>query len=92
MFPVCCLENPDVCGLGCSAICTAPFDIVKTRMQTQRMSGTHQYAGVRDAFRTIYREEGASAFVRGLGPRLLMLAPAASLTFACTTIWNAAQF
>jgi hypothetical protein len=67
-------------------VCTAPFDIVKTRLQTQRILGVPRYTGVRNAFVTIYREEGAAAFLRGLGPRLLMLMPAASITFACMLI------
>ncbi|GAX14431.1 solute carrier family 25 (mitochondrial folate transporter), member 32 [Fistulifera solaris] len=56
---------------------TNPIWLMKTRMQLQmkRSSEMHNiqpYAGMRDAFRTIVREEGILALYRGSGPALLL--------------------
>lgn len=56
---------------------TNPVWLIKTRMQLQmkRSSTMHNikpYAGLRDAFRTIIREEGVWALYRGSGPALLL--------------------
>lgn len=56
---------------------TNPVWLVKTRMQLQmkRSSQIHNiqpYTGVRDAFRTIVREEGFWTLYRGSGPALLL--------------------
>jgi solute carrier family 25 iron transporter 28/37 len=56
-----------------------PFDVVKTRLQTQ---GPKEYAGVRDATRRILKEEGLGGFLRGVTPRMLYHAPSAAITWA----------
>ena len=38
--------------------------------------------GIRHSFFRIWQEEGIASFTRGLKPRLLVLVPAASITFA----------
>eukprot|EP01104_Vermistella_antarctica_P015729 TRINITY_DN5231_c0_g1_i2.p1 TRINITY_DN5231_c0_g1~~TRINITY_DN5231_c0_g1_i2.p1 ORF type:complete len:461 (+),score=56.68 TRINITY_DN5231_c0_g1_i2:306-1688(+) len=71
-------------GAGCiAAIFTIPFDVVKTRLQTQATLPLEEqrYKGVRDCFSKIYRDEGARGFTRGLWPRLFYLTPSASLIF-----------
>jgi len=67
-----------------AATCTIPFDVVKTRLQTQPTLPVHErkYNGIMHTFRTILKEEGPVGLTRGLGPRLMYLCPAASLTFA----------
>eukprot|EP00741_Cyanophora_paradoxa_P021351 tig00021348_g20610.t1 len=65
-----------------ASTCTSPLDVIKTRLQTQGMrQGGRQYAGLKDAVATIWREEGARGFTRGLAARYLYIAPAASITF-----------
>lgn len=69
---------------GCAATCTIPFDVVKTRLQTLATlppEERERYKGILSTFRVILQEEGPRGLTRGLGPRLMYLMPAASLTF-----------
>lgn len=59
-----------------SAGAVTPFDVVKTRLQVEG----NQYKGIMDAFRGIYRSEGAIAFKRGLEPRMMVQAPLFGIT------------
>jgi solute carrier family 25 folate transporter 32 len=60
-------------GAGAAnAVLTNPLWLVKVRLQTQ--AGAGQYEGIAHAFQTIWREEGARAFSKGLGASLLGLA------------------
>ena len=73
------LTVADNCGLGAiaggiAAAVTTPLDVVKTRLMTQtRTEAVQRYTGVADAFRRIVREEGATALLRGIGPRVLWI-------------------
>jgi hypothetical protein len=49
----------------------------RTETETQTVK---QYKGLRDAFKTIYREEGFRAFYKGLAARLMYVSPAGSLS------------
>lgn len=51
-----------------SVSCTAPVDLVKTRMQG--LFGS-RYDSYWECFRNVWREEGAKAFYRGTGPRMV---------------------
>ncbi|KAI5122462.1 hypothetical protein M0805_008773 [Coniferiporia weirii] len=53
-----------------STVCTNPLWVIKTRFMTQP-SHEGRYRNTLDAFLTIYRSEGISAFYRGLFPSLL---------------------
>jgi len=53
-----------------STICTNPLWVIKTRFMTQPR-GEERYKHTLDAFLTIYRSEGISAFYRGLFTSLL---------------------
>jgi len=78
-----------------ASILTIPADVVKSRLQTTGktaeahllrqpgMRGSEGYRGIRDAFTRIYALEGMAGLLSGLGPRLLYIIPASSLTFAC---------
>ena len=59
-----------------------PLDVVKTRMQIEprRYGG----AGVIDAAKGIYRDEGAGALVQGAAPTLLGYALSGALAFGLT--------
>ena len=45
-----------------TGVVTTPLDVVKTRLMTQGTSG--RYAGTLDCISTIWRQEGASAFLK----------------------------
>ena len=57
---------------GCvAAVATAPIDLIKTRIQVcQGYDG-----GIADIGRRILREEGLGAFTKGLGARVVWVAP-----------------
>jgi solute carrier family 25 iron transporter 28/37 len=61
-----------------------PIDTCKTRLQFMGSNKTSvkQYKGFIDCFVTIYKEEGITAFYRGLPARLLYIVPAAGVSFA----------
>ncbi|KAI5055822.1 hypothetical protein GOP47_0029343 [Adiantum capillus-veneris] len=72
------------CGMLSGAIgatCVYPLQLVRTRLQAQRMNSAVRYKGMVDAFQRIWREEGFLAFYKGLFPNLLKVLPAASITY-----------
>ncbi|KAH8389578.1 hypothetical protein KR215_003014 [Drosophila sulfurigaster] len=61
-----------------------PLDVIKTRLQLQKntlLKGLQHYNGVIDAFLKIYRQEGITAFWRGLIPPLLSDTPRRAIKF-----------
>lgn len=62
------------------AVLTAHAPLILILTQTRHCRG--KYKGIVGTFKTIAKEEGMKGFTRGLGPRLMYLMPAASLTFA----------
>lgn len=59
-----------------------PFDVVKSKMQTDGFGEKQKYKSMRDAFAKTYRAEGLGGFWRGVGPTLLRAAPVSAGTFA----------
>eukprot|EP01132_Coremiostelium_polycephalum_P007909 gene7909-9735_t len=58
-------------GAGVAAAAfTNPFDVAKTRLQTQGEVGKH-YRGMLDALKTIWKEEGSQGYLRGIRPRIV---------------------
>jgi hypothetical protein len=57
---------------------TYPHEVIRSYMH---VSGSGPLAGLSDAVRTIYREDGVRGFYRGCGTNLLRTTPAAALTF-----------
>ncbi|UZJ53145.1 hypothetical protein CBS101457_002465 [Exobasidium rhododendri] len=57
---------------------TMPFDVVKTRMQSEQAS---QYRGAFDCVATMFREEGLRRFWKGTTPRLLRLILSGGIVF-----------
>ncbi|XP_023551589.1 S-adenosylmethionine carrier 1, chloroplastic/mitochondrial-like [Cucurbita pepo subsp. pepo] len=58
---------------------TTPLDVIKTRLMIQGSSS--QYQGIRDCCRTIMKEEGARAFLKGIGPRVLWIGLGGAIFF-----------
>ncbi|KAG4200962.1 hypothetical protein ERO13_A05G246600v2 [Gossypium hirsutum] len=59
---------------------TNPLDVIKTRLMVQGSS--KQYKGILDCVRTIMREEGTHAFLKGIGPRVLWIGIGGSIFFS----------
>ncbi|KAK3313534.1 mitochondrial carrier domain-containing protein [Apodospora peruviana] len=84
-------------GTIISTLATYPLDLVNTRLKVQRqlradgsISPEDEYAGILDAFRTIYSREGRlSAFFAGLGPDIAKSAADSFLLFLFYTWFRA---
>lgn len=59
-----------------------PFDVVKSKMQSDGFGAGQQYRSMRDCFKKTYASEGLLGFWRGLGPTLLRAMPVSAGTFA----------
>jgi len=70
-------------GLAGEALWLAsyPLDVVKSRMQTDRIGGNRAYKNMRDCFAKTYAKEGFVGFWGGLGPTLLRAMPVSAGTF-----------
>eukprot|EP00871_Galdieria_phlegrea_P002004 jgi/Galph1/2804/GphlegSOOS_G1485.1 len=69
---------------GVASACTNPFDVVKTRLQTQgerKQKGARRYKNMTSAMKSIYYEEGLKGFLHGIRPRVLFHMPAAAICF-----------
>ncbi|EFC50303.1 predicted protein [Naegleria gruberi] len=65
-----------------ASVCTLPFDVIKTRIQTQhKISSDAHYSGYKDAVSKIFKQEGFAGFFRGITPRLIYTIPSTSITF-----------
>lgn len=74
--------------LGCGtfsgalgATCVYPLQVVRTRMQAQRMNTESAYTGMSDVFKRTFKSEGLRGFYKGLFPNLLKVVPSASITY-----------
>ena len=57
---------------GCVVwIASYPFDVVKTKIQTDGISGKHVYHGSWDCFKKLYAKNGSKVFFKGLNPCLV---------------------
>ncbi|XP_019424575.1 PREDICTED: probable S-adenosylmethionine carrier 2, chloroplastic [Lupinus angustifolius] len=65
-----------------AALCTTPFDVIKTRLQTQVPGSRNQYDSVFHALYKISKSEGLKGLYRGLTPRLIMYMSQGSMFFA----------
>jgi solute carrier family 25 carnitine/acylcarnitine transporter 20/29 len=59
-----------------------PFDVVKSKMQTDGFGEKQRYKNMRDCFAQTWRAEGLRGFWRGIGPTLLRAMPVSAGTFA----------
>ncbi len=71
-------------GLAGEALWLAsyPFDVVKSKMQTDGFGTAQRYKTMRDCFAQTWRAEGARGFWKGIGPTLLRAMPVSAGTFA----------
>jgi solute carrier family 25 (mitochondrial carnitine/acylcarnitine transporter), member 20/29 len=71
-------------GLAGEALWLAsyPFDVIKSKMQTDGFGENQRYKTMRDAFAQTWRLEGARGFWKGIGPTLLRAMPVSAGTFA----------
>ncbi|KAJ9146081.1 hypothetical protein P3X46_028392 [Hevea brasiliensis] len=58
---------------------TNPLDVVKTRLMVQ--GPANQYKGIFDCARTITKEEGVHALLKGIGPRVLWVGVGGAIFF-----------
>ncbi|THX81351.1 hypothetical protein D6D05_04208 [Aureobasidium pullulans] len=59
-----------------------PFDVIKSKMQSDGFGAEQKYKSMRDTFAQTWRGEGMRGFWRGLGPTLLRAMPVSAGTFA----------
>jgi solute carrier family 25 carnitine/acylcarnitine transporter 20/29 len=71
-------------GLAGEALWLAsyPFDVVKSKMQTDGFGSDQKYKTMRDCFAQIWRQNGWMGFWKGIGPTLLRAMPVSAATFA----------
>ena len=59
-----------------------PFDVVKSKMQSDGFGPNKKYVSMSDCFKQTWRGEGARGFWKGIGPTLLRAMPVSAGTFA----------
>lgn len=71
-------------GLAGEALWLAsyPFDVVKSKMQSDGFGKEMRYKSMRDCFTQTYRGEGLRGFWKGIAPTLLRAMPVSAGTFA----------
>ena len=71
-------------GLAGEALWLAsyPFDVVKSKMQSDGFGAQMRYRSMRDCFAQTFKAEGLGGFWKGIGPTLLRAMPVSAGTFA----------
>ena len=59
-----------------------PFDVIKSKMQSDGFGSERKFSSMRDCFRQTFVSEGFGGFWRGIGPTLLRAMPVSAGTFA----------
>ncbi|XP_057529167.1 S-adenosylmethionine carrier 1, chloroplastic/mitochondrial [Amaranthus tricolor] len=78
------LNDPENAVIGAFAgaltgAITTPLDVIKTRLMIQ--GSANQYKGIVNCVKTIVREEGPPALLKGIGPRVLWIGIGGSIFF-----------
>ncbi|KAF2096533.1 mitochondrial carrier protein-like protein [Rhizodiscina lignyota] len=63
-----------------------PFDVIKSKMQTDGFGADMRFKSMRDAFKQTWAAEGMAGFWRGIGPTLLRAMPVSAGTFATAEV------
>jgi solute carrier family 25 (mitochondrial carnitine/acylcarnitine transporter), member 20/29 len=63
-------------------IASYPFDVVKSKMQSDGFGEKQKFKNMRDCFRQTWVREGMGGFWKGIGPTLLRAMPVSAGTFA----------
>jgi solute carrier family 25 (mitochondrial carnitine/acylcarnitine transporter), member 20/29 len=63
-------------------ISSYPFDVIKSKMQSDGFGDKQRYKTMRDAFGQTWRAEGMRGFWKGIGPTLVRAMPVSAGTFA----------
>ena len=62
-------------------IASYPFDVVKSKMQSDGFGKDQKFKSMRDCFAQIWKREGMAGFWRGIGPTLARAMPVSAGTF-----------
>eukprot|EP00475_Leptophrys_vorax_P033162 TRINITY_DN5188_c0_g1_i2.p1 TRINITY_DN5188_c0_g1~~TRINITY_DN5188_c0_g1_i2.p1 ORF type:complete len:190 (-),score=32.16 TRINITY_DN5188_c0_g1_i2:37-606(-) len=65
-----------------TVLVTNPIWMIKTRIQVQSTTGTAEYRGAFDCFRSIIKNEGVMTLYRGIGPAMMLVSNGA-IQFMC---------
>jgi solute carrier family 25 (mitochondrial carnitine/acylcarnitine transporter), member 20/29 len=63
-------------------IASYPFDVVKSKMQSDGFGAEQRFKTMRDCFAQTWKLEGARGFWKGIGPTLIRAMPVSAGTFA----------
>ena len=63
-------------------ISSYPFDVVKSKMQSDGFGADQKFKSMRDCFAKVFAAEGLGGFWKGIGPTLLRAMPVSAGTFA----------
>ena len=63
-------------------ISSYPFDVVKSKMQSDGFGPNQKFKSMRDCFAQTWAREGAAGFWKGIGPTLIRAMPVSAGTFA----------
>jgi solute carrier family 25 carnitine/acylcarnitine transporter 20/29 len=63
-------------------ISSYPFDVIKSKMQSDGFGADQNYKSMRDCFAKTFKADGALGFWRGIFPTLLRAMPVSAGTFA----------
>ena len=67
-------------------ISSYPFDVVKSKMQSDGFGASQKYKSMRDCFAKVWAQEGVRGFWKGIGPTLLRAMPVSAGTFATVEV------
>jgi solute carrier family 25 carnitine/acylcarnitine transporter 20/29 len=67
-------------------ISSYPFDVVKSKMQSDSFGKEQKYKSMRDCFAKTWKAEGMGGFWKGIGPTLLRAMPVSAGTFVTVEV------
>jgi solute carrier family 25 folate transporter 32 len=64
-----------------AVVCTYPYQVVKTRLQTERKYLKGNYDGVFSTIKYIFKSEGLAGFYKGMGINIFRVLPGTAIVF-----------